>query len=181
MTKQRAEPKRIVSIADLQPDPANANRHTERGLGMLDHSLRQYGAGRSILADRQGRVIAGSATLERAAELGLEIEVVRTRGDKLVVVQREDLDLDDPESADARELAIADNRIAEVDLDWDGPALIALQERETDLTAFFLDEELADITASGTSQERVAFEAKRKKCTCCKKKCRKGCGCYGEN
>ena len=46
-------------------DSRNANKGTERGLALLDKSLRQYGAGRSILVDKNGRVIAGNKTLYR--------------------------------------------------------------------------------------------------------------------
>jgi hypothetical protein len=51
------------SIRDLTPDPRNANKGSERGTGMLEHSLRSYGAGRSILADKHGVIIAGNKTL----------------------------------------------------------------------------------------------------------------------
>lgn len=174
----RGPAKQLTKLADLQPDVRNARSHTERGLGMLEHSLRRYGAGRSILVDRQGRVIAGNATLERAADLGLEIEVVRSRGERLIVVQREDLDLSDDGNADARELAIADNRTSELS-DWDGAVLAALQEADTDLTAFFLDDELASLLADGGARkQKVAFDAETKACTCCQHKCRKGCGCF---
>jgi DNA modification methylase len=109
------------SISDLALDIQNANRGTPRGRGLLADSLRQYGAGRSILADRLGRVIAGYKTVEEARALGIPITVVPTDGRTLIVVQRTDLDLNgDPR---ARALAIADNRIAELDLDWD-PALL---------------------------------------------------------
>ncbi len=43
------KPKIIQTISDLQPDPDNANLGTERGLRVLDDSLRECGAGRSIL------------------------------------------------------------------------------------------------------------------------------------
>lgn len=85
--------KRIDRIADLRPDATNANKGTARGRGMVEASLRETGAGRSILADKAGRIIAGNKTLEAWADIGGEIEVVRTDGKKLVVVQREDLDL----------------------------------------------------------------------------------------
>jgi len=173
--------KTIKALSDLQPDALNANTGTERGLGMLEHSLRRYGAGRSILADRNAKVIAGNKTLDRAIELGLEIQVVKTRGNVLVVVQREDLDLDDPENADARELAIADNRVTEVDLTWSPDALKALQAKDTDLTAFFMEDELADIMGDPTTHEHVVFDTERKVCRCCKKKCRKGCGCFQDD
>ncbi len=69
--------KDIRTLSDLVPDPDNANRGTERGAALLEHSLRQYGAGRSILADKNGVVIAGNKTLEQAAALGLAVEVFR--------------------------------------------------------------------------------------------------------
>lgn len=144
--------KPIKKISDLVPDDRNANKGTERGLGLLDTSLRRYGAGRSILADKNGRVIAGNKTLERAAELGLGVRVVETDGNELVVVQRTDLDLKRDKAA--RELAIADNRVAEIDLEWDADALKALGEDGVDLGAFFFPDELADLLGSdGPSEE----------------------------
>src|SRR3989304_5468213 len=87
-------PKPIRTLADLRPDPANANSGTQRGLRLLDDSLRDLGAGRSILADRNGVIIAGNKTVERAANIGLKkIRAVHTTGDELVVVIRDDLDL----------------------------------------------------------------------------------------
>lgn len=54
-----------AKLSDLQPDRRNANKGTERGLKALDHSLRQYGAGRSILVDKHGRIIAGQLRFEQ--------------------------------------------------------------------------------------------------------------------
>ncbi len=122
--------KQIKRLSDLQPDPQNANKGTERGLRLLEDSLQQNGAGRSILVDRNGVVIAGNKTLERAADLGFEdVIVVPTNGTKLVAVQRTDLDLEtDPR---ARRMALADNRVGQVDLDWD-PAVLAELAAEND-------------------------------------------------
>lgn len=137
---------RTVKASELQPDPRNLNKGTERGLGMLDHSLRQYGAGRSILVDKHGQVIAGNKTLERAVDIGLdEVLVVQTDGTKLVAVQRTDLDLEtDPR---ARELALADNRVGEVDLAWSAEQLQALSDDGVDLSPFWSEEELAALLA----------------------------------
>lgn len=52
-------------VTDLTPDKRNANKGTERGLKALDHSLRQYGAGRSLLVDKHGRIIAGELRFEQ--------------------------------------------------------------------------------------------------------------------
>lgn len=110
-------PKKISSIADLKFDDKNANRGTDRGRELLVESLTKLGAGRSIVCDKNGTVIGGNKTLESAQKLGLEIEVVHTQGDKLVAVIRDDLDL--KSDSKARELALADNRIAELGLSWD--------------------------------------------------------------
>jgi site-specific DNA-methyltransferase (adenine-specific) len=48
----------------------------------------------------------------------LKIRVVPTKRNELVVVQREDLDLDDV-AGEARRMAYLDNRVAELDLEWD--------------------------------------------------------------
>lgn len=85
--------KELKSINDLTPDDNNANKGTLRGLAMLEDSIEQYGPGRSILVDAEGRVIAGNKTLQAAIDKGIDVIVVPTDGDKLVVVQRRDLNL----------------------------------------------------------------------------------------
>lgn len=138
--------KRIESIADLSPDRTNANKGTQRGRGMVEASLRETGAGRSILADKDGRIIAGNKTLEAWVDIGGEIEVVRTTGDKLVVVQREDLDLSD-DTGTARKLAYYDNRAGEVGLEWDAEQLLADIGAGVDLSDLFRQDELDEILA----------------------------------
>jgi DNA modification methylase len=121
MTTSRDPLPPLTSLSDLQLDPKNANKGTPRGTEMLGESLKAYGAGRSVLVDQHGTIIAGNKTVEQAKALGLGIQVVDAAGDKLVVVRRTNLDLaTDP---DARALALADNRVGEVNLDWD-PALV---------------------------------------------------------
>lgn len=143
--------KPLTTVADLTLDAENANRGTERGRGMLETSLRQYGAGRSVLADRHGRLIAGNKTVEVAAELGLPIRTVETDGTELVVVRRRDLDLvRDPA---ARELAYADNRVGQVSLDWDLERIAADVEVGTDLSALWGEHELANILTVVSSPE----------------------------
>lgn len=104
--------------AGLTPDRDNANEGTQRGRGLLEKSLRKLGAGRSILTDKAGNVIAGNKTLETAADIDLPVRIVETDGNELVVVKRTDLDLYSETDKRARQLAYADNKIAEVDLAW---------------------------------------------------------------
>jgi len=137
--------KRIQSIDDLTPDSKNANLGTERGRGMLEQSLREFGAGRSILVDKQGVVIAGNKTLEIAEQLGLPVRVVTTNGGELVVVQRRDLDLDDGDQA--RRLAYMDNRSSQVGLDWDAAQILADLETDVDLGGLWADAEIAELVA----------------------------------
>lgn len=109
--------KDIKTLDDLTPDAENFNRHTEFGQKLLEDSLRKFGAGRSILVDKDGNIIAGNSTTETAAAIGMEdVVVVQTDGKKLVVVQRTDLSLDSPEG---RELALADNMTALKGIDLD--------------------------------------------------------------
>lgn len=146
-----------VTLADLIPDPKNANRGTPRGLEALDHSLRALGAGRAVLIDRAGRLIAGNKTAARARALGLPLRVVKTDGEVLVAVQRTDLDLvSDPR---ARELALADNRVGQLDLEWDVELLQQLQRDGVDLSPWWTDEEftalLNQYPAAGASADNA--------------------------
>lgn len=130
-------------IADLIPDHANANKGTERGRYALEASLRQYGAGRSIVLDREGRIIAGNKTVEVAADVGLEdVIVVQTDGKQIVAVQRTDLDIDSPEG---RGLAYADNRVGELSLEWDAEQVLADLDAGFDLSSLWRQDELDEM------------------------------------
>ena len=134
-------PKDLKSIDDLTPDAQNANLGTVRGRAMIEQSIRECGAGRSIVVDREGRVIGGNKTLEVIADLDIPVQVVPTQGDVLVVVQRTDLDLEsDPR---ARRLAYLDNRTTETDLVWDAAQIAADLEAGLDLGDLFREDEIA--------------------------------------
>lgn len=127
-------------LADLIPDNRNANKGTERGNALIQESLQQYGAGRSILLDKHGAIIAGNKTVENCGAIGLDdVIVVQSDGTKLVAVQRTDLDLKD---ARTRQFAIADNRAGQVSLDWDVDVLKELALDGVDLAPFWSADEL---------------------------------------
>ena len=137
-----------LRLGDLQSDPLNANRGTDRGRAALERSLREYGAGRAVLIDRHCRIIAGNKTVEHAKRLNIPLRVVKTDGQHLIAVQREDLDLaTDPR---AKALAIADNRVGELDLEWDVDMLKQLRADGLDLSAFWTDTEFATLFADST-------------------------------
>ena len=65
-----------AKVSDLALDTRNANKGTTRGRTFVAESLKNYGAGRSILLDKHGQVIAGNKTLEGAKAIGLDDVVV---------------------------------------------------------------------------------------------------------
>lgn len=142
----------IKSIADLHFDPHNANLGTERGKQLLTESLEKYGAGRSIVCDRNGMVIGGNKTLEAAVNLGLDIATYHTSGDKLVVVIRDDLDLES--NPKARELAYYDNRVAEVDLQWNIEQLQVDLSNGINLGSLWGADELASLQVTAPLEEK---------------------------
>ncbi len=77
-------------LKDLSPDNRNANRGTDRGRSMLGSSLKKYGAGRSILIDKHGTIIAGNKTVETAKKAGLKDLLVVQAMMKITRVQRTD-------------------------------------------------------------------------------------------
>ena len=61
-----------AKISDLVFDDKNFNKHTEFGMSLIEKSIRNNGAGRSILIDKNNRIIAGNGVTEIAGQIGLE-------------------------------------------------------------------------------------------------------------
>jgi DNA modification methylase len=147
---------RVVPLTELVLDERNANKGTKRGRELLEESLEKYGAGRSVVVDRYDRVIAGNKTVEAARAAGIKsIAVIESDGSSLVAVQRGDLDL--RRDKKARELAIADNRVGELDLEWNPEVLASL---DIDLKQFWNENELNALLKDLRSNELLAPEPK---------------------
>jgi len=138
--------KRQPDYTGITPDRKNANKGTERGRYMVEASLRETGAGRSILLDKDGRIIAGNKTFEAASDIGLPLRVIQTDGSELVAVQRTDLDLDD-DTGTARKLAYYDNRTSSIGLEWDAEQVMSDLAAGLDLSAMFRQDELDELLA----------------------------------
>ena len=110
----------------IKLDPRNARTHPERNKAAVEKSLRELGAGRSIVVDADGVVIGGNAVYEQAAKLGIPVKEIETNGDELIVVRRVDLATDDPKR---KALALADNQIGTL-AEWDE---VTLEELQTEL------------------------------------------------
>lgn len=127
-------------IRDLLPDAANRRRHTPRNVGLIVDALHQVGAARSIVIDEQNVVLAGNATIDAAAEAGIEkVRVIEASGHEIIAVRRRNLT-----DEQKRALALFDNRAAEL-ATWDAAGLAADLEAGADLSTFFDDAELADL------------------------------------
>lgn len=126
MAKKTTESKTPTNIADLIPDNKNFNKGSQYGQRLMENSLEKFGFGRSILLDKNNRVIAGNKTLQTCADIGLEnVRVIETTGDEIVAVKRTDIDLD---TKKGREFALADNATGKANLAWDEEALLEASE-----------------------------------------------------
>ncbi len=127
------------TIGDLKPDKKNARKHNPRNIGMIEKSLQEVGAARSIVIDEDNNILAGNGTVEAAGNAGIEkMTVVETDGNEIVAVRRRGLT-----NEQKKKLALYDNRTAEI-ADWDVDILKGLSE-EIDLSGMFSEKELVDI------------------------------------
>ena len=108
---------KIIDITQLRHDKKNFNKGTDEGKQMMEQSFRQHGAGRSILLDKDNNIIAGNKSTSAAKKSGIKkVRVIETDGTELIAVKRTDISID---SKEGREMALLDNRTAQVNLAWD--------------------------------------------------------------
>src|SRR5216684_7627728 len=121
-------------LADLIPDPRNARTHPKRQIDQLRASIEAFGFTNPILADPEGRIIAGHGRLQAARAMGLaEVPVITLSG---------------LSEAQKRTLRIADNKIA-LNAGWD---LEILQLEFGELGSIDVD---IDLTLSGFSTGEI--------------------------
>ena len=107
----------VIDISELRQDDQNFNLGTYEGTRLIQKSFERFGAGRSVLLDRNNNLIAGNKSAEIAAKSGIrKVRVIETDGNTLVVVKRKDIHLDTKEG---RELALADNATSALNLAYD--------------------------------------------------------------
>ena len=121
-------------IGELIPDPRNARTHPKRQIEQLKASIKEFGFTNPILADPEGRIIAGHGRLQAAK--ALEIAQIPT------------ITLSGLSETQKRALRIADNKIA-LNAGWD---LEILQTELGELASIELD---IDPTLSGFSTGEI--------------------------
>ena len=114
-----------IDIQELVQDQHNFNKGTAEGEKLMQKSLTELGAGRSILIDKDGNIIAGNKTQKAAIAAGIQkVRVIESDGSELIAVKRTDLSID---SKKGRELALADNVTTQVNLAWDDVELAKVE------------------------------------------------------
>lgn len=142
----------MSKISDLKFDDKNFNKHTEYGMSLLEKSLKENGAGRSILIDKDNNIIAGNGIVEAAGSVGFErVKIIETSGDEIIAVKRTDLKLD---SKKGREMALADNATAAADLEWNDGVLAA----ETDKYGINTDDWGVDLAKKKSIKDEKDLE-----------------------
>lgn len=113
-------------LSDLKTDQKNMNKHSPVGMKLLENSLQQLGAGRSILISADNEIIAGNGVAETAMQAGIDKTiVVETTGNELVVVKRTDIKSN---SKEFFKMALADNVVAQKNIVIDAEAVEAVAE-----------------------------------------------------
>ena len=103
----------------IKLDKRNYRKHNEENKRVIRKSLEELGAGRSIVIDKEGEIIAGNGVYEQAQKLGIKTKIVETDGSELVVVKRTDLATGDDKR---KKLALADNAASDTS-EWDVPLI----------------------------------------------------------
>jgi len=167
-------------------DPLNVNKHTQRGGGLLENSLRKRGAFRSIASAGKGVkvpvVMAGNFTLEKAVSAGFtEVVNVHVTGNQIVNVVRDDLE---PNSPEAIALGLEDNEIGKASYNPDldilaavmaDPAIQALKAEDKILAGIVEGMGIKDV--SGVEKGKrpnarqlpldIIYTLQMADCTCC--------------
>ncbi len=98
----------VVSIDDLIQDDHNFNKGNEQGAQLLERSFCECGAGRSVLIDKDNRLVGGNKAQKGFKAAGKKkVIIVDSDADTLVAVRRKDVSLD---SAEGRKMAYLDIR-----------------------------------------------------------------------
>ena len=146
----------VININELTQDQHNFNKGTAKGKKLMNKSLKELGAGRSILLDKNGNIIAGNKTQLAAIEAGItKVRVIETTGDELVAVKRTDVDLD---SKKGREMALADNAASRLNLEWDKVELQSVTaELDIDVDSWLPKDDEVKISTLDISDKLQSF------------------------
>lgn len=140
-------------MSELKFDPKNYRIHGEKNKRLIQKSLVDCGAGRSILIDKEDCIIAGNGVYEQAQELGLKVRVIESDGTELIAIKRTDLKTED---ARRKALALADNYTSDTSV-FDIEAVMEdFTPDELDLWEFSIDVSTLDIGSESTENKTTS-------------------------
>ena len=93
-------------MSEIKFDKKNYRIHSDKNKELIRKSLEECGAGRSILLDSTGEIIAGNGVYEQAQKLNIPVKIIETDGKEIIAVKRTDLSNEDEKR---KRLAIMDN------------------------------------------------------------------------
>lgn len=105
---------------EIKFDQRNYRKHSDKNKELINKSLAEFGAGRSILIDADDEIIAGNGVFEQAQALNIPVKVIETDGSELIAVKRTDLSTDDEKR---KRLAVMDNSSSDSS-EFDMPLLL---------------------------------------------------------
>lgn len=124
----------------IKYDKKNYRKHSDKNKELINKSLKECGAGRSIVIDNENEIIAGNGIYEQAQKLGIKTKIIETDGSELVVVKRTDLNTNDEKR---KQLAVMDNSASDSS-EFDFELLQADFDTET-LSDWGIDLEIPEI------------------------------------
>jgi hypothetical protein len=130
---------RLGKLSEFREQQVNANKHTPRGMGLLDAAMHEDGYVAPMTAAADGEVIDGSARLETSA-ITFEDEAIIVSHDGTRPIVMERVDIPSATEPRAKRISLRANRIAQLNLDFDVDILQA-QWEELDLTPLWSEEE----------------------------------------
>lgn len=152
-------------------DERNYRKHSDKNKKLINKSLKECGAGRSIVIDNEDNIIAGNGIYEQAQKLGIKTKIIETDGSELVVVKRTDLATDDDKR---KQLAVMDNsssdssefdfELLQEDFDvetldnWGLHLIFDIEEEQEEESDLLVNKKLLKCPVCGHINEEKAFK-----------------------
>ena len=147
---------------EIKFDQRNYRKHSDKNKELINKSLEECGAGRSILIDNENEIIAGNGVFEQAQALNIPVRVIETDGSELIAVKRTDLNTQDEKR---KRMAVMDNSSS----DSSENDVVLLQEDFSATELLEMGVEIPDITVEEEQKEVVEDEVPEQVETRCKR------------
>lgn len=149
-------------LEDCLPDDKNFNKHTQRGMGLLEKSVGEVGVIESVTVSADNKVITGNARQEVMVQKfeGVQPIIVETDGTKPVIIKRTDIKSGTKQFHKAALLA---NTVSKhnVNLDLDLIQEVAVDELEIDVVDLGMYEmEISDNEAREDNESENPYTKK---------------------